>query len=169
MYLSFRASRLLFSFFCHELIVAAYFFQFADGLDPCPLCILQRLCFAVMAIVFLIAALHNPAHKGQNRYNLLALIPSAAGVGVAGWHTWLQHLPADEVPTCGPGLNYLLDTLPLWDVFEQIFRGSGQCADISWSFMGFTMPEWTLAIFSGFTLLLMHSLWQAFRRRKLPW
>jgi len=169
MYISFRASRLFFFIFCHELIIAAYYFQFVDHLDPCPLCILQRVCFAFMALFFLFAGLHNPGHKGQLRYNILAFIPSAIGLYVAATHTWLQHLPKDEVPTCGPGLNYLLDTLPVTDAIEQIFRGSGECAEVSWRLYGFSMPEWTLAIFCGFTLMLLWMIWKGFKRRQLPW
>ena len=169
MYLSYRASRFLFFFFCHELIVVAYFFQFGYNIEPCPLCILQRICFALMAILFFTAALHNPSQKGKNYYDSLVLIPTFAGVGISAWHTWLQQLPADEIPTCGPGLNYLLDTLPLWDVFDQIFRGSGQCAEISWSFLGLSMPAWTLIIFTGFAAILITMLWKRFRRRKMDW
>jgi disulfide bond formation protein DsbB len=169
MYISYRASRLFFFLFCHELIIAAYYFQFVDNLEPCPLCILQRVCFAFLALLFLIAGLHNPGHKGQLVYNILAFIPAATGVYVAGTHTWLQHLPKNEVPTCGPGLNYLLDTLPVTDALQQIFRGSGECADVSWRLYGFSMPEWTLAIFSGFTLMLGWMIWKGFKRRSLPW
>lgn len=169
MYVTYRTSRLLFAFFCHELIVAAYYFQYVEHLEPCPLCILQRVCFALMAILFFIAALHNPGNKGQFRYNLLALLPTLYGTYVAGYHVWLQNLPADEVPTCGPGLNYLLDTLPIMEVFEQIFRGSGQCADIAWSWLGFSMPEWNLFIFSCFSLILSWMIYKGFKRRQLPW
>ncbi len=169
MHLSYRSSRFIFFFFCHELIIAAYYFQFVDLLEPCPLCILQRVCFAFMAILFLLAAIQNPARSGRSIYNLLTLVPTAAGVYVAGMHTWLQSLPPEDVPTCGPGLNYLLDTLPVTEALEQIFRGSGECATVSWTLFGFTMPQWTLAIFSGFAIMLGWMVYKGFKNRTMPW
>jgi len=86
---------------------------------------------------------------------------SLGGITSAGRHVWLQHLPADQVPACGPGLNYLLDAFPLGQVFEMVFRGSGECAEIHWQFFGFTLPEVTLLMFIAYACF---ALIQIFRR-----
>ncbi len=166
--LSYRASRFLFFFACHELIVAAYYFQFVAELAPCPLCIFQRIVFVFMALFFLMAALHNPRSRGKLVYDFAALIPTLIGIFIAGRHVWLQHLPKDEVPTCGPGLNYLLDTLPFGEALDHILRGSGECAEVSWTMMGFSMPELTLGVYTGFALILLYSIKQNFKTRN-PW
>ncbi len=165
---SFRSSRFLFFFISHELIIAAYYFQFIDNLEPCPLCIFQRLVFAAMALLFLLAAVHNPKANGQKYYNLSTLLVTLVGVYIAANHVWLQHLPADQVPTCGPGLNYLLDTLPLGEALDHVLRGSGECAKVSWRMLGFSMPEITLFIYSLFALFLARASWKGFKRRT-PW
>jgi len=126
MNLSFRTSRFMLFFVCHELIISAFYFQFVKGLEPCPLCIFQRLAFMGMGILFLVAAIHNPKALGQKIYNYLTLIPTIAGIVVAGRHVWLQHLPKDKVPTCGPGLNYMIENFPLGDALSKIFKGSGE-------------------------------------------
>jgi len=157
--LNFRSSRFIAFFICHELIVIAYYFQFVDHLEPCPLCIFQRLVFFVMSLMFLIAAIHNPSNKGKRYYNSITLIVSIVGMFISGRHVWLQHLPKDQVPTCGPGLNYLLDNFPLSDALNQILRGSGECADVSWTLFGFSMPELTLMLFITFAAWLTLALW----------
>ncbi|MDN3452870.1 MULTISPECIES: disulfide bond formation protein B [unclassified Psychrobacter] len=127
------------------------------GLSPCPLCIFQRVGLIIMGGFALIAALFNPKSKVMR---LLLWLGSLAGIGwatsVAGRHVWLQHLPADQVPSCGPGLNYWLDTLPMLQVFKEVFAGSGECAAIDWTFMGLSIPEQSLIFFS--ILLIVHVL-----------
>ncbi len=165
---SFRTSRFILFFFCHELLVSAYYFQFVDGLEPCPLCIFQRLAFAGMGLLFLLAALHNPRALGKKIYNYLTLVPTLVGVVVAARHVWLQHLPKDEVPTCGPGLNYLLDNFPLSDALDKVFRGSGECAEVSWRILGFSMPELTLIIYIAVAVFLGWSI-RNISKKSLPW
>lgn len=75
-------------------------------------------------------------------------------------HVWLQHLPPDQVPSCGPGLNYLIDALPMKTVLQEVLSGSGECAAIDWTFLGQSLPVWSLAYF---LLLLLVCLWQLFR------
>lgn len=123
------------------------------GLEPCPLCVLDRVAFAVAGLAFLLAALHGPGRTGRRVYALLALPPLAFGIAVAGRHVWLQHLPADQVPACGPSLEYILDNFPLRQALDLVLRGSGSCAEIQWRFLGLSIPEWTLGLFIGLTLL----------------
>ncbi|MFK3916835.1 disulfide bond formation protein B [Psychrobacter sp. NPDC078501] len=136
---------------------ALFYLQRHLGLSPCPLCIFQRVGLIVMGGFALISALFNPKSKV---IRLLLWLGSLVGIGwataVAARHVWLQHLPADQVPSCGPGLNYWLDTLPILQVFEEVFAGSGECASVDWTLMGLSIPEQSLILFS--VLLIVHVL-----------
>lgn len=118
------------------------------GLEPCPLCVLDRVAFAIAGVVFLLAALHGPGRAGRRLYAGVALLPLAFGLAVAGRHVWLQHLPAEQVPACGPSLDYILGNFPLQHALELVLRGSGSCAEVQWRFLGLSIPEWTLALFA---------------------
>jgi len=142
-------------------MVFALFLQQHDHLEPCPLCIFQRVAVMAAGAVALVAALHNPAALGRRLYAVLTLLAVLGGIGVAGRQVWLQHLPADQIPECGPGLNYWLNTFPLTDVIQKVLRGSGECAIVDWTFLGFSLPEMTTALFSGMAVVV---LWQLFRR-----
>ena len=98
-------------------------------------------------VVFLIGALHGPRRVGAYVYSALLTIISLAGAGIATRHVWLQHLPKDKVPECGPGLGYMLDRFPLADAFAKIFRGSGECAEVGWKLLGLSIAEWSLVWF----------------------
>ena len=134
------------SFLCFAMMLYALYAEHYLLLTPCPLCVLQRIAVTISGILFLIAAIHNPAKPISYIYNALILISSLAGTGIASWHTWLQNLPADKVPSCGPGFDYLVGNFPLSDALSLIFSGSGECATIDWSFMWLSMPTW-VAIF----------------------
>lgn len=133
------------SFFaCAGMMGYALYAQHQLALEPCPLCVLQRIAVIELGVVFLIAGLHNPSGWGRFVYATLILLATVTGTAVAGWHVWLQSLPADEVPACGPGLDYMLGNFPLSDVFSMVFKGSGECASVDWSFLGLSMPAWVL-------------------------
>lgn len=140
------------SVFCLVLLGVALYFQYVMGLEPCPLCIFQRVFVVVLGAIMLAAALHNPRAAGRRVYGALMLVFAALGIVVAGRHVWLQSLPADQVPACGPGLEYLLQTFPLTRALELIFKGSGECAEIQWTFLGLSIPAWTLLVFIGLAL-----------------
>lgn len=125
----------------------AYYLQYYQYLAPCPLCIFDRVFLLAILLSLLAALIHNPQRSGQRVYAALTLFFTCGGLVSAGRHVWLQHLPADKVPECGPGLNYLLDTFPLGQALDMVFRGSGECAEVSWRFLGFTLAEVTLAMF----------------------
>ena len=162
---SFRAQFLLGFFACLSLLGFALYSQYFLGLNPCPLCSFQRGAFVLLAVVFLIGALHSPGRKGARAtYGVLALLAGAVGIAVAGRHVWLQHLPADKVPACGPDLAYMMEAFPFADVLRKVFTGSGECAVVDWTFLGLSMPEWSLA---WFVALVAWALFAAFRSRKL--
>jgi disulfide bond formation protein DsbB len=129
---------------CAGLMGYALYAQYQLFLEPCPLCVFQRLSIIGMGLFFLVAAIHNSSGPAGRAYALLIGLISAGGALVAGRHVWLQHLPPDEVPTCGPGFNYIMDSFPLAEALSLIFKGSGECADIDWVFLGLSMPAWTL-------------------------
>ena len=131
--------------FCVFLIAYALYTQYVIGLEPCPLCILQRVAVIALGLSFLFMALKHPQTKQSKFFgSLLMTIISSAGVGVAARHVWLQNLPPDKVPGCGPGLDFMMATFPLSEVLEMVFSGSGECAEISWSFAFLSMPAWVL-------------------------
>jgi len=129
---------------CGGLILYALYLQYYEYQDPCPLCLLQRVVYIVLMVIFLLGALHGPRRTGAVVYSTLLVLVSLIGAGIAGRHVWLQHLPKDKVPECGPGLGYILDRFPLVNALEKIFRGSGECAEAGWRLMGLSIAEWSL-------------------------
>lgn len=150
---------------CAGLLGFALYAQYRMFLDPCPLCILQRVAFIAMAFGFLLGLVAGPNAFGRWAMLLFALLGGAAGVTVAGRHVWLQNLPADQVPACGPGLSYMLDAFPLADVLRRVFQGSGECAKIDWSFLGISMPGWTLVWYVLLAALAVYA-WSRRNRRR---
>ena len=129
------------------LVAAAIGLQIQLDLDPCPLCIAQRIVFFALGGWFLLATLHGPNGWGRWVYGIGGAVIGLIGVGISGRHVWLQGLPADQVPSCGPGLEFILDAFPLMDALQLILKGSGECAELSWSFLGLSMPAWALVWF----------------------
>ena len=148
------------------MLFAIIFLQNYKGLEPCPLCIFQRIGLMVMGGFSLIAAVGHPKKMGMQ---LLLWIGSMAGIlwsaGVAARHVWIQHLPADQVPACGPGLDYFLEALPMKQVINQVLSGSGECAEISWRFLGLSIPEQALILFTALILVNLLALWRIISKR----
>lgn len=144
---------------CLGLLVAAYYFQFVEKLEPCPLCISQRIGIFLTGLCFLIAFLHNPGQSGTRRYAILGAIAALAGGSVSVRHVWLQHLPPDQVPECGPGLDYILQNFPLSETIKLMFSGTGDCAKVDWTLFGMSMPAWTLVAFLALATLSLLQYW----------
>jgi len=136
---------------CAGMLGYALYVQHIDFIDPCPLCVLQRMAFMWIGVVSLLAFIHNPGGAGRWVYGTAVILGGLTGIGIAGRHLWLQHLPADRVPDCGMGLNYMLDTMPFTDVLKEVFYGSGECAEVYWTFLGLSMPGWTFLWYLAFT------------------
>ncbi len=132
---------------CASLMGFALYVQYGLGLEPCPLCVFQRVAVICTGVVFLLAALHGPGVTGSRVYAGLALLTTGFGASVSGRHIWLQNLPPGEVPACGPDLDYMLDVFPMADVLRMVFTGSGECAEVVWRFLGLSMPGWVLVWF----------------------
>jgi disulfide bond formation protein DsbB len=138
---------------CAGLIAYALYAQFELGLDPCPLCIFQRVGIVALGVVFLIASLHNPRGWGRRAYATLIAIAAVATVAVAARQLYIQHLPPGAIPSCGAPLSMMLKFMPLTAVIRKVLTGSGECSVINWRFLGLAMPAWVLiwAAFLGAT------------------
>jgi disulfide bond formation protein DsbB len=147
---------------CVGMMGFALFAQHVMLLDPCPLCVLQRVAVIGLGVVFLVAALHHPSGWGRYVYAFLSFLFAGGGVGIAGWHWRLQNLPPSEVPSCGPGLDYMLDNFPLGEAMRMVFEGSGECAEVVWSFLGLSMPAW---VFVCMTALGIAAIWNNLRKQ----
>jgi len=146
---------------CCGLMGFALFAQHVLLLDPCPLCVFQRVAVIAIGVIFLVAALHNPRGGGRVVYGLFLAAAAGGGATVAARHAWLQQLPPDKVPSCGPGLDYMFETLPFTQMLSKVFKGSGECAEIVWQFLGLSMPGWVLV---WVTALGTIGIWNNFRR-----
>ncbi len=146
-----------------SMLFAVLYLERALFLDPCPLCILDRVVIMSLGVLFLFALLHGPRTIFAKINSVLCIILSVVGIGLASRHIWLQNLPKDQVPECGPDLYFMLDTLPLFETLKKTLTGSGSCADTNWTFADLTIPEQTLTLF---VILLILSMILALRSRK---
>lgn len=138
---------------------AFFYLQKHLGLYPCELCVFQRIGVIIMGIFALLTLLINP----KKRWIKLTLwLGSFAGIawatGVAYRHVYMQWFPSNDLPSCGAGLEYMVNTLPLFEVIKQVFRGSGDCRAISWTFMGLSIPEQSSILFTLLTLVHVYLL-----------
>jgi disulfide bond formation protein DsbB len=147
---------------CAGLLAYAYYAQYVMHLDPCPLCMFQRIGVIVLCVVFLIAALHDPAALGRRVYAILLGLSALWTIGVAARHLYIQSLPPDSVPACGASLDFMLKVFSFSEVLVKVLTGSGECAKVTWEFLGLAMPAWVLisaAALGGF------GLWVNLRRQ----
>lgn len=137
------------------------------GFEPCPMCIFQRVAMIAAGAFFLLGAIHNPKQAGQWVYAALADLAAIVGALIAARHVWLQNLPPDQVPACGPTLDYLMDLFPLTEVVSMILKGDGNCAKIDAAWLGISLPAWTLITFIGLSIYasLMPILAKRFERK----
>jgi disulfide bond formation protein DsbB len=147
--------------FAGGLMGFALYLQYVKHQDPCPLCMVQRVIFIAILVVFVLAALHGPKRVGEKVYAALIVLLSLLGVAVASRHIWIQNLPKDQVPACGPGLDYMLETLPMGTVIQKLIHGSGECAEKGWTFLALGIPEWSLLCYLALGAL---SIWVAVRQ-----
>lgn len=145
---------------CTGMMAFALYAEHVLGLVPCPLCIFQRVATIALGVIFLAAAIGGAGALKQRLNALLILMAAGAGIGLAGRHLWLQNLPPDQVPACGPDLDFMLESLPLAEVLQKVLTGSGECAEVSWSFLGLSTPGWTLICF---VVLGVFGIWSNLR------
>jgi len=143
-----------------SIVFARFYLQEYLGLEACPLCMTQRVFVVLWGAIAFAGAVHDPRSWGRRVYAALCGLAAWGGAAVAARHVWLQHLPADQVPACGPSLDYMLESLPWRDTLSIILAGDGNCAVIDWTFLGFSIPEQTLALFG---VAILACIWQVVR------
>ena len=139
-----RAANSLGALACAGLLAYAYYAQFVLHLDPCPLCIFQRVGVFAIGLIFAIAAAHDPVGWPRRVYAGLVLLAALATIGVAARQLYIQSLPPGSVPACGASLDFMLKVFPLTDVLVKVLTGSGECAKVEWRLLGLAMPAWVL-------------------------
>jgi disulfide bond formation protein DsbB len=144
------------------LVGFALYIQQKHGLEPCPLCISQRIAFMALGVVFLVAALHNPGQIGRRVYGVLQFAAAATGAGIAARHIWIQANPDKVMSECGVGFDYLFESFPMQRALQLIFQGTGECSAIDWTWLGMTIPQLSLLAFS---LLGLYAILLAFVKR----
>lgn len=150
---------------CAGLLLFGLYLQHALDLEPCPMCILQRYAFLAIGLIAGVAALQAPARAGTGIYAVIIALAATAGGGVAAWQTWLQHNPP-QLADCGPGLEFMVESFPLTEALPMIFRGSGDCSKVQWSWLGLSIAEWSLVAFSGIFLVAAWTLARSLRARR---
>ena len=149
---------------CASLLAAGLYIQHVQGIEPCPMCIMQRYALAACGLIGLVAGLHNPRRAGQNAYAALLAAGALAGGGVAARQSWMQWNPP-AVSECGPGLEYMLESFPLSSALPMIFRGAGDCSVVDWTFLGLSIANWSFVTFASILAALVLYL---LRRDKTP-
>lgn len=149
----------LFGFVLAALAIAvALYLEHALGLAPCPLCIVQRICVMGFGLICLIGACHNPARRGVRYYAAAALLFSLLGGAVAWRQIWLQTQPPESLPSCLPSLEYMLEALPFQEIVRLFLHGTADCAEVHWTLLNLSIPEWSLLFFIGLTLAALGPL-----------
>jgi disulfide bond formation protein DsbB len=146
-----------------SLLCYGYYLEYFEDLVPCPMCIFQRLCYMAIAAVALAAVIQGPARRGGIVYCTLLAVFASIGAGIAGRQIWLQHLPAELVPECGPGLDFMLEMYPLLETIEKALIGTGDCAEVTWTFLSLSIAEWSLLCFMG---IFVAAAWQLISNRR---
>ena len=147
---------------CAGLLGYAYYAQLVLHLEPCPLCIFQRVGVFAIGLVFLIAAAHDPVGWARRVYASLLALSALATIGVAVRQLYIQSLPEGSVPACGASLDFMLKVFSLSEVLVKVLTGSGECAKVTWTFLGLSMPGWVLIAALAFGV---YGLWINLRRQ----
>lgn len=147
---------------CAALLAVGLYLQHIKGIEPCPMCIMQRYAMLVCGLLGLIAGLHNPRRTGLVVYSGLLAVSALAGAGVAARQSWMQWYPP-AVSECGPGLEYMLESFPLSSALPMIFRGAGDCSAIDWTLFGLTIANWSFLVFA--TILVSLGVYLLQRRK----
>ena len=135
------------------IFVAVFYFQNHLQLEPCYLCITQRVFVSMIVLVCAFAVWHNPDRRGQRIYAGLSTMLAFIGGYFSLKQLWLQSLPEDQVPACGVPVDYLFDVFSLSEAISHLLKGDGNCAEVQWQLLGLSMPGWVLVAFIGYAVL----------------
>ncbi len=143
---------------CLALMGGALYLEHVVGLNPCPLCIVQRIFVMLFGAVCLVAAIHGPGRGGRRVYAVLGLLMALGGAATAARQIWLQSVPADQLEACLPSLEFMMQALPLQEIVTLVFRGTADCAEVTWTLFGFSLPEWSLLAFLAMAVVALFQL-----------
>jgi disulfide bond formation protein DsbB len=129
---------------CSGMFAFALYTQYFENLEPCPLCIFQRITVVALGLAFLAAAIHNPRGRGAWLHVGLIGVAALVTIGVAGRHLYIQSQPAGSIPACGAPLNVLMQMFHTWQVVVKVLHAGGECAVVNWTLWGVSMPGWVL-------------------------
>ncbi len=160
-FLSARRFHGLVAFAAFALLGVAFYMEYQMGLEPCPLCMFQRIAFFAIGVVSLISALRD-SMSWHKKLAWPIVVLSLLGAGLAIRHLYLQNLPAEELPACLPGLSYMFEVFPWQEILEAMVMGTGECGDVVWTFLGLSIPGWTLVAFVAMALV---NLWIALKAK----
>ena len=146
---------------CFATVALALVNQTKYNLEPCPLCITQRLFFMGLGVLFLIGAFVKPASLLQKIFTFLQVATALGGAGWAIRHWYLQAHKGEIIADCGVGFDYMFENFPLKKMFTLIFKGTGDCAAIDWTFLGLTLPQLALITFIAFAI---YAVWLGFKK-----
>ncbi len=161
--LNFRTTNIIVFLACVGLIATAYYMEYVMYLDPCPLCMVQRVAVVLVGIACLAAFLHNPKRRGKIVYSVIQLLFCLGGATAAARHVWLQNAPSDKIPECFPGIGTIFARNPLFEALAIVVSGTGECVEVSWMFLGLSIPGWTLVAFLCFAAV---AIFQIFRNQR---
>ncbi|MGB0784484.1 MAG: disulfide bond formation protein B [Marinomonas sp.] len=151
-FLSARRFHGLVAFAAFALLAVAFYMEYQMGLEPCPLCMLQRIVFFCVGVVSLGSALTANVTVRKS-CSWLVVVLSFAGAALAIRHLYLQNLPAEQLPACLPGLSYMFEVFPWQEIMQAMVMGTGECGDVVWTLFGISIPGWTLVAFVGMAII----------------
>ena len=163
-----RQTNLIVALGCAGLMAVALFMEHVMGLAPCHLCMMQRVMVIAAGVIAFAGAVHGPGILGTRIYGALSAIVVTTGAGLSMRQLWLQSLPEDEVPACGASLDYMIDVFPITEVIAMVLAGDGTCAEVLWTFLGISIPGWTLVAFVGIGIIAVWQLVSPGRASQLP-
>lgn len=149
---------------CFGLLIFAWYLQTIIGIDPCPLCIIQRILFLIIGCLYLIGAIYTSPHpRSQRWFYSSILFFCLLGIATAARQLYIQHLPPLPADSgCGADLSFILQNMPLLNVIPFLLAGSASCQEVKWTLLGFSIPFWTLLSYFG---LMSVSIWQTYRKQ----
>lgn len=165
-YFTLRRTNIVAFFFCIALLAIAYYFQYVQLLEPCPLCLMQRFLVLILAMLFLLGiVLRKKTYIFMQ--NTLVILAAIAAMGFAGRKVWLEQNPSDSLLSCTPGLEYMFENLPFQQTVNLLLQGGGDCAQVDWTFLGLSMSAWTFLFFLGFALLGFINIFRSLKQKRL--
>lgn len=160
--LIYKRGQIFLTVFSVLTLLSSFYFEYFNGLEPCPLCLMQRIMVFLLFLLCFIAV-YRPSQRRAQIIAILQGLTAAGGLFFAGRQLWLQSLPPEQTPACMPGLDVLMRYFPWQDVLHALVWGAGDCAEISWQWLGLSMPAWAGLYFLFMLFSSFFVFWQLSR------